>query len=260
MRRMGERHSDRLHFADDGRGDPIVLLHAFPLDGAMWDAERAALSRSHRVIVPDLRGFGKSADLAVQSTLDHHVADLARMLDDLKLERVTLGGLSMGGYIALAFARKFPARLSRLILADTRSVPDDPEGKKARDANIALVASEGVPPLVERLLPKLLSTNSGADVKDQVRAWAGRQTQAGVIAALAAMRDRPDARPSLPSILVPSLVLVGELDAISPVAEARAIAAALPKAELALIEGAGHLANLEQPARFLAAIQRFVGA
>ncbi|MET0594496.1 MAG: alpha/beta fold hydrolase [Polyangiaceae bacterium] len=257
---MSERHPEGLHFVEEGRGEPLVLLHAFPLDGEMWDAEKKELARSHRVIVPDLRGFGKSESLEPRRSLDDHADDVVRLLDRLKIERATLGGLSMGGYIALALARRYAARLSRLILADTRSLPDSADGKKGRNESIALVASEGVAPLVERLLPKLLSANATDPVKERVRALAGRQSQAGVIAALAAMRDRPDSGDVLPRIAIPTLVIVGEHDAISPLAEARAIASGIPKAQLAVIEGAGHLANLESSARFLAATRRFLDA
>jgi 3-oxoadipate enol-lactonase len=252
MRRMSESHSERLRFVEEGQGDPIVLLHAFPLDGAMWDAERKELARSHRVIVPDLRGFGRSELLQPRSSLDDHADDVIALL--------TVLGLSMGGYIALALAKRYAARLARLILADTRSLPDAPEAKKGRNDNIALVASDGVAPLLDRLLPKLLSANASAAVTDRVRALGNRQTQAGVIAALAAMRDRPDSGPVLSRIAVPTLVIVGELDVISPLAEARAIASAIPKAQLAVIEGAGHLANLESSARFLSTLRKFLDA
>jgi pimeloyl-ACP methyl ester carboxylesterase len=165
----------------------------------------------------------------------------------------------MGGYIAFAMARRHPRRVVRLILADTRAAPDSADGRRGRDENIALVARDGVAPLVERLLPKLLSANASPDVVSRVRALGGRQTAAGVMSALAAMRDRPDATPLLAHIVIPSLFVVGEVDAISPVAEARSMAAALPNSELAVIDGAGHLANLEAPGPFLAAMRRGLG-
>jgi pimeloyl-ACP methyl ester carboxylesterase len=245
-------------FVDEGRGDPIVLLHAFPLDGTMWDNERVELSRSRRVVVPDLRGFGRSGKLPPPGSLDEHADDVARIMDHLGIERAAVAGLSMGGYIAFALARRHPHRLVRLVLADTRSAVDSAEGRRGRDENIALVRSEGVPPLVERLLPKLLSPNASPEVVARVRALGGRQTPEGIGAALAAMRDRTDATPILAGIAIPSLVIVGEADAISPPAEAHAMAAAIPQAEVAVIAGAGHLANLEAPAAFMAAMLRFL--
>jgi pimeloyl-ACP methyl ester carboxylesterase len=255
---MSDTQRDLPTFLDEGQGDPIVFLHAFPLDGAMWTAERAELAKSRRVIVPDLRGFGRSGTLTAPGSLDEHAADVLRILDQLGIERATVAGLSMGGYIALALARRDPQRLARLILADTRSAPDNAEARRARDENIALVAREGVPALVERLLPKLLSSHASPDVVARVRALGGQQTKEGVTSALAAMRERPDSTPLLASIAVPALVVVGEADAISPPAEARAIADALPKGELAVIDGAGHLANLESPAAFMAALRKFL--
>ncbi|HMI82670.1 MAG TPA: alpha/beta fold hydrolase [Polyangiaceae bacterium] len=245
-------------FADEGRGDPIVFLHAFPLDATMWDAERAELSRDRRVIVPDLRGFGASATLSAPSVLDEHADDIARLLTGLGIERATVAGLSMGGYIALALARRHPQRLARLILADTKSAPDSPDGRRARDENIELVRSQGVPPLVERLLPKLLSAGASPEVVARVRALGGRQTREAIASALAAMRDRADSTPMLAAIDVPTLVIVGEADSISPPAEARAMASALPRGELTIIAGAGHLTNLESPSAFMTAIRKFL--
>jgi pimeloyl-ACP methyl ester carboxylesterase len=255
---MSDTLRSGLYFADEGRGDPVVLLHAFPLDGTMWDVQRAALAQNRRVIVPDFRGFGRSGNVAPPGSLDEHADDVARILDNLGIERAAVAGLSMGGYIAFAMARRHPNRLARLILADTRSAPDTDEGRRGRDENIALARGEGVPSLVERLLPKLLSPNASPEAVARVRALGGRQTEAGVTSALAAMRDRPDATPLLSGIAVPSLVIVGDADSISPPAEARAMAAALPNAELTVIEGAGHLANLEAPAAFTAAMRSFL--
>ena len=249
---------ERPYFRDEGRGDPVVLLHAFPLDGTMWDAERADLAKSRRVIVPDLRGFGRSGTLTPPRSLDAHADDVAHLLEDLGIARATVVGLSMGGYIAFALARRHPHRLARLILADTRSAPDSAEGRQSRDENIALVTREGVAPMVERLLPKLLSANATPELFAHVRALGGRQTAAGVTSALAAMRDRPDATPLLGQLAIPTLVIVGDADTISPLAEARTMAAALPAGELAVIAGAGHLSNLESPASFGAAMRTFL--
>jgi len=259
-RPMSETNRNRRYFVDDGRGDPVVLLHAFPLDGSMWDAERAELAKSHRVIIPDLSGFGRSGSASPPQSLDQHADDVVGILDSLGVERATVAGLSMGGYIAFALARRHPERLSRLILADTRAAPDSPEGRRGRDENIALVQRDGVAPLVERLLPKLLSPQAPPAVVERVRALGSRQSAVALTSALAAMRDRPDSTPLLAKIAVPTLVIVGEADAISPPAEARAIAAALPAGQLAVIDGAGHLANLESPAAFMTAMRRGLGS
>jgi pimeloyl-ACP methyl ester carboxylesterase len=255
---MSDAKENGPYFVDEGRGDPIVLLHAFPLDGAMWDAERVELSKSRRVVVPDLRGFGRSGTMSPPSSVDDHADDVVGILDKLGIERATVAGLSMGGYVAFALVRRHPQRLARLILADTRAAADSPEGRRARDENMALVARAGVAPLVELLLPKLLSANAPPRVVARVRALGGQQTAAGLMSALAAMRDRPDSTSLLAGIAVPSLVIVGEADSISPPAEARVIAAALPAGELSVIAGVGHLANLESPPQFMAAMRKFL--
>lgn len=245
-------------FIDEGRGEAVVFLHAFPLDGRMWQGQRSRISQRCRVIVPDLAGFGASEGVPLRPTLEAHVDDVAHLLDRLGIERATLVGLSMGGYIALAFAQRHPARLARLALADTKSTPDTAEGKAAREQNIALAAREGTGALVERLLPKLLSTRASTEVAAYVRSLGASQPTGSVQSALAAMRDRPDTSPLLPTLRVPAAVIVGEADSITPVSDARAMSSALPRAELTVIPDAGHLANLEAPGAFTAALERLL--
>jgi pimeloyl-ACP methyl ester carboxylesterase len=248
-----------LSFDDTGKGEPFVLLHAFPLDRRMWLAQKDELAQSARIIAPDLRGFGRSADLPVARSLEDHADDVAALLDKLRIERATIAGASMGGYVALAFARRHAHRIARLALADTRSLADSIEGRTARDQNIALVRTEGVPALVERMLPKLLGATASPDVVTRVRSLGNSQKPEGLTAALAAMRDRPDSTAVLSTLNVPSTVIVGEVDSISPPDEARAMAALLPRAEVEVIPGVGHLSNLEAPAAFTTALRRLLG-
>ena len=255
MRTDSEAH---LYYTDDGAGEPVLFLHAFPLDGRMWDVQKRELARRARVVVPDFAGFGRSMGLTARNSLDEHADDVAGLLDALAIERATLVGLSMGGYIALAFARRHPKRLSALALADTRAAPDTPEGKVGRNQNIALVEREGVTPLLERMLPKLLSNGASNDVRSLVRALGTSQSPDGVKAALAAMRDRADSTPVLAQLDLPAAVIVGEADAICPPDEAHAMKAALPRATLEIIPGAGHLASLEAPAAFTGAVRRLL--
>jgi pimeloyl-ACP methyl ester carboxylesterase len=251
------RMSQTLQFVDGGKGEPVVLLHGFPLDGRMWDPQVRELGRGARVIVPDLPGFGRSAALPAAS-LDQMADDVAALLDTLGVERATVVGLSMGGYIALAFARLHRGRLARLGLCDTRAAPDTLEGRTARNDSIALVDAEGVGALVERMLPKLLSPSASTEVREQVRAVGRSQSPAGVKAALAAMRDRADAREWLPAIDVPTMVVVGADDTLTPPSESESMFAKLPRAKLEQIPHAGHLANLEAPAAFTAALERLL--
>jgi pimeloyl-ACP methyl ester carboxylesterase len=255
---MSPSSTPGVSFTDDGRGEPVVLLHAFPLDGRMWQAQRNDLAKGHRVVVPDLAGFGASKDLTPRLSLDEHADDVAHVLDRLGLERAALVGLSMGGYIALAFAKRHPTRLARLALADTRATPDTPEGKTGRDQNISLVASEGTAALVDRMLPKLLSSDATPETVAFARSVGTSQPVASVQAALAAMRDRPDSTALLARLDVPTAIVVGEADSITPLAEAKAMAAAVRGARLDVLPRAGHLANLEAPGPFTAAIARLL--
>src|SRR5438477_2454746 len=182
----------------------------------MWAVQRRDLSRTHRVIAPDFAGFGDSATVSLRRSLDEHADDVARLLDALAIDRATIAGLSMGGYITFAFARRHPKRVARLVLADTKATPDTPEGRAARDQNIALVEKEGVTALVERLLPKLLSPRASSNAVGLVREIGRSQRPDAVTAALAAMRDRPDSTPLLPQFDVPTAVIVGEDDSITP--------------------------------------------
>lgn len=246
-----------LYFVEIGSGEPVVLLHGFPLDGRMWEMQAKELSRSARVIVPDLSGFGRSGAM-VAASLDEMADDVAALLDSLGARQATIIGLSMGGYVSMAFARRHLERVARLGLCDTRAVPDSAEGKKVRDTNIALVDAQGSGAVLERMLPMLLSPEASLEIREFVRAMGRSQVPSGVKAALAAMRDRPDARPWLATFDVPAMVVVGSEDRIAPPSEAEEMVAALPHAELALIPGAGHLANLEAPAAFTAHLARLL--
>ena len=252
--RIGDRE---LAYECYGNGKPLVLVHAFPFDGCMWRGTAQALGGSCRVIVPDMRGFGAS-DLGHG---DHSIADmaddLAVLLDSLSMVRATVGGLSMGGYIALAFAARHRPRLERLILADTRAAADSDQARAARADALALVDREGVAALVERQLAVLLSPAASEALREEVREL-GKQSTAGVCAGIRALRDRPDRRGELPAIGCPTLVIVGKEDKISPPVEMTAMARAIPRARLTEIAGAGHLSNLEKPADFVAAIADFI--
>jgi pimeloyl-ACP methyl ester carboxylesterase len=183
--------------------------------------------------------------------------DVAAMLDGLGIKRAAVGGLSMGGYVALAFAARHPARLERLILADTRAAPDSDAARAGRADALALVEKEGVPAFVERQLAALLSPAASEALREQVRIL-GKQSPAGVCAGLRALRDRPDRRAELPAIACPTLVMVGSEDKISPPAEMAGMASAISGARLVEVAGAGHLSNLENQTDFTAAIANFI--
>jgi pimeloyl-ACP methyl ester carboxylesterase len=231
---------------------PLVLLHAFPFDRRLW-ARVTPLVRGREVIAPDLRGFGGQPPAGAFSIADL-ADDVVALLDARGLDRAIVGGISMGGYVALAFAARHPTRLAGLLLADTKAGPDTPEARQARGEAIALVETSGVAALVDKQLPRLLAPGATPEVRAEARAIAVAQRPGTLTAALAALRDRPDRTLDLAAIAVPTLAIVGTEDSITPPAEARAMAAAIPGARLVEIAGAGHLAALEAPQAFAAAL------
>jgi pimeloyl-ACP methyl ester carboxylesterase len=240
-----------------GQGVPLVLLHAFPFDRRFFADAAARLAPRARTIIPDLRGFGAST-LGGAFTIADLADDVAHLLDHLGIERAFVGGLSMGGYVALAFAARYGARLRGLVLCDTKAGPDTPEARAARGEAIELVSTQGVAAYVEKQLPRLLAPSASPELRAQVRELAA-QTPEAVIAGLEALRDRPDRRHELDSIRCPTLVVVGTEDGLTPPSEAGAMATAIPKAVLVELPDAGHLTNLEAPKSFAQAIAGFVG-
>ncbi len=247
-------------YDEAGSGPPLLLLHAFPLDRGVWQPQLDALKDVARVIAPDLPGFGESpaAPFSVEGVADV----VAEFLAALAVPKAVVCGLSMGGYIALALARKHPQRLAGLILADTRAGVDDSTAKANRDKSIALVNEKGSAALFETMLPKLLSDAARAEQPELVtrlKEIAAKQAPASVTAALAALRDRPDANPGLKAIAVPTLVIVGEHDGVTPPLAAANLSAQIRGSKLVHIPGAGHLSNVEQPEAFNAAVRTFLG-
>jgi 3-oxoadipate enol-lactonase len=247
-----------LAYDDVGQGRPVVLLHAFPLSRAMWRPQREELAKHCRLITPDLPGFGDSPPAAAP-TVEAMADAVTELLTQLKLtEPVVLGGLSMGGYVSFAFVRKYPTRLAGLILADTKAEPDDDTAKANRDKLIGFASTNPPSAVVEQMLPKLVAPGASPEVVAEVKRIGAAQRPAGIVAALQALRNRPDSAPTLGQVRVPTLILVGKEDTLTPPAQAEKMAQGIPTAKLVAIEGAGHLANLEAPAAFNAAVAEFV--
>jgi len=253
-----------LNVIEDGRGPVLLLVHGFPLDHTMWRAQLRHFSRTHRVIVPDLRGFGQSGVTPGTVTMQRYADDLARLLDALRIsEPVCVCGLSMGGYVAFQFFQHHRRRIGSLILCDCRAVADDEAGKKNRENVATRVLKEGPDFLATALAEKLFAKRR-LEAKDPIVAETQtlirRTHPEGIAAASRGMAARPDVTGLLSSIDVPTLVVVGEEDAISPAKEMRAMADAIPGARFAEIKGAGHMSPLEDPAAVNAEIESFLGA
>jgi pimeloyl-ACP methyl ester carboxylesterase len=237
--------------ATSGAGTPVVLLHAFPLDGRMWAPQVEALAGTYQVIVPDLRGFGAAADQAVEEAgMDLLADDVARLLDDRGLDRVVLGGLSLGGYVALAFIGRHADRVTGLLLLDTKATAD---GDQARDARLEMaerVLAEGTGFVPEVMLPRLLGETSRQhrpEVVERVAELIREQDPRSIAGAQRGMAARADTSDVLASIAVPTLVVTGEEDTVTGPEVGRELAAGIPGARFLLVEEAGHLVNLEQP-------------
>jgi pimeloyl-ACP methyl ester carboxylesterase len=249
---------------ESGRGDAVVLLHAFPLNATMWLPQREALSPTHRALTPDLRGFGGTQLGSDEPNLDEVADDIAAMLDAKKVDRAVIGGLSMGGYVAMAFWRRHRARVRALVLADTKMTADNEEGAANRERIAREVVEAGSSKqLVEELLPKLLGETSLARralVLGRVKALVENAPPYAVAWAQRAMAARPDSTADLGGVDVPTLVVVGEEDTLSPVADAEAMASTIPGAKLVTIPKAGHLTAVETPDEFNAAVTEFLAS
>jgi pimeloyl-ACP methyl ester carboxylesterase len=253
-------------YVDRGVGMPVLLVHGFPLDHTMWDAQIEALSQRCRVIAPDLRGFGRTP----LGTIDpdrgipmHQFADdLAELLTALAInEPVVLCGLSMGGYIAWQFVRRHADQLRALVVCDTRAAADTDEARAARMKMIEHIHEWGAARVADMMGPRLFAPRSFETmpiVVQALRRVVERTAPASIAAAQRGMAARPDMTGFLPQIKVPTLVLCGDQDAICPPSEMASIAAAIPGAELVIVPDSGHMTTLEQPAIVNDALVRFL--
>jgi pimeloyl-ACP methyl ester carboxylesterase len=247
---------------DLGTRQPLLFIHGYPLNRTLWDPQVNELADVARVLAPDLRGHGGSDALPGPYSMELLADDCRAFLDAMRVTPpVVLCGLSMGGYVAFAFFRKYPERVAGLILAATRASADTPEGKANRDQAIALAKEKGVAAIAESLLPKMLSPKTYStrpELVARVKAMMESAPLAGVLGDLAGLRDRPDSTPTLTRIDRPTLILHGADDQIIPVSQAEAMHAAIKGSRLQIIPDAGHLLNLEQPGGFNAAVREFI--
>lgn len=245
-------------------GDVLVLVHGHPFDRSMWRPQIETFAGpARRVVAPDLRGYGGSTVIPGTTTLTTFAWDIAALLDRLGVGRVVLGGLSMGGQIVLEFYRLFPQRVRALVLADTFAAAETESGKVARNAMADRLSREGMGPYADEVLDKMVAPHTIEAlpaVTGYVREMMRGAPPEGAAAALRGRAERPDYVGMLGRVEVPALVVVGSEDAYTPVADARVMSEGIPDATLAVIEGAGHLPNLERRAEFDAALGAFLGS
>ncbi len=241
----------------------LILIHGFPLAAAMWEAQSTALPTGWRLIAPDLRGFGGStlADGDDPPSIDDYARDVIDLMHLLTIGSAVVGGLSMGGYVTLALLRLAPALARGAILANTRTTADTIEGRANRRAMLALIDREGPSGVARDMIPKLVGKTSREmqpDLEPFVRRLIKQQSADAIRGAVRRMMDRPDSTTTLERLTVPTLIIAGEEDDLTPVADAERMHVANPDTELVVIAGSGHLSNLEHPQVFNGAMHNFL--
>jgi pimeloyl-ACP methyl ester carboxylesterase len=245
-----------LGFDDAGPagGPPLVLVHGHPFDRSMWAPQRDHFaSAGYRVVVPDLRGYGESTVVPGITPLEAFARDIAALLDRLGVGRFVVGGLSMGGQIVMEIHRLFPERVRGLLLADTTAEAETPEGKRFRNSMADRLLREGLAPYAHEVLPKMIAPATIArrpDVAEHVLGMMLGTSPEGAAAALRGRAERPDYRATLAGATVPTLVVVGDGDEYTPLADARLIHDTVPGSTLAVVPDAAHMPNLEWPTAF----------
>jgi 3-oxoadipate enol-lactonase len=232
----------QLAYERRGRGAPLVLLHGFPLDHHLWDEVAPLLEDTFDIILPDLRGFGNSTMLDVPQGIDDYATDIASLLGHLNIQKAAIVGHSMGGYVALAFARLYPERVSGLGLVSSQVLADPPERREGRYKSAADVAANGIGSVVEAMTPKFTTDEK---LQAYARASMERQRPSAYINALKAMAERVDSTALLSSFHFPVVVIHGDSDSLIPIDRAREVKAALPQAHLVELAGAGHMPMME---------------
>ncbi len=249
-------------YIERGSGIPCVLIHGYPLNRMIWRAQWEGLADVARVIALDLRGFGESDAVNAAAEISTFADDVRAFLVARGVRgRLVLGGLSMGGYVALAYLRQYPDQVAGLILANTKATADTLESKANRAKSIALAQASGADAIVKEMLPKLLAPQTYASnpaLVARARRIMRRATVPGIVAALGAMRERPDSIPTLLKFERPTLIIAGAADQLMSAADAEKMKRAARDSALVTIPHAGHLTPMEQPEAFNRAVARFL--
>lgn len=232
----------QLAYEQHGKGKPLVLLHGYPLDHHIWDDVIPLLSEKFDLIVPDLRGFGESATVDSPYTIDDFASDIAGLLDHLGISKTAIAGHSMGGYVALAFARRHSGRATGLGLVASQVLADSPDRKEGRYKSAVEVAEKGIGGVVETMAPKF---TPDLRLQAYARQTMERQKPIAYIGALKAMAERPDSTPLLSGMKYPVVVVHGDADVLIPIDRALEVKAAIPHAHLIELSGVGHMPMME---------------
>jgi pimeloyl-ACP methyl ester carboxylesterase len=246
-----------------GEGPPLILLHAFPANHEMWLPVAQGLATRYRCILPDLRGHGNSEPGSGAATMQKYADDLERLCRELNVERAVFAGISIGGYILFEFWRQRRERFAGIVLADTRAGEDSEGARNGRMQSIEDVQKRGPDPFLDTMAGKLLGTTTRRNRPDRVaaaRAMMAKMTIAGISAVQRGMAQRPDSTATIKTINVPTLILVGDEDVVTPVSEAELMRSHIPGAQLQVIPHAGHFAIFEQPELATGILRQFLGS
>lgn len=249
------------NYDEVGSGQPIILLHGFPFNRSMWREQIDFLStRGYRCVAPDLRGLGENKSTSEITTMEDMARDVAALLDELKIDRATICGLSMGCYVAFEFAHLFPSRVQALLLAGARAEGPDKAEKKSRDQQAKQVIEKGFAPSVESILQSLLSPltlREKPEVVARVRQMVSKTDPLGAAAAQRGMARRRDYCGDLKEISVPTLIVAGRDDGVRKAIDAETIHRGIENSRLEIIRDAGHLMNMERPEEFNRVMSQF---
>ena len=249
-------------YTERGAGCPVLFIHGHPFDKSMWEPQvRALAGRGYRTLVPDLRGYGRTTVVPGVTSMDSFARDLAALLDHVKIDVVNVVGLSMGGQIALEMYRLFPDRVDSLTLAATNPMPETEQGKLSRKRMAARLREEGMRGYADEMLVGMMTADNVRDlpaVADHVRAMMYAAPPEGAAAAQLGRAERPDHTVLLPRISAPTLLVVGQHDGFTPPEGAELMHVQVPDSAVEIVEGAGHLPNLERPDRFNEVLRRFL--
>lgn len=240
---------------DVGKGEPLVLIHAFPTDERLWEAQRNGLKNKFRVITLDLRGFGQAGKVNGQAvTMEDYAKDVKQWLDNLKIQKAIIGGESMGGYVALAFFEKYPERVSGLVLSDTQSIADNEETKAKREASAVDVLQHGTTQFITNFLPKALSAQAGDETRHYLQQILDSQSATAIASALRGMALRADRSSLLANTQLPVLIITGDQDKLISPEQSENMHKLARNSKLVTIVNAGHLSSLEQPEQWNRAV------
>lgn len=253
----------RLDYRDQGSGIPVIFIHAFPLNQTMWDDQCVALQNHCRTITLDLRGFGSSDVPRGPYSMDQMAADVRELTTALGIDRAVLVGLSMGGYVSLAFYRNYPDAVYGLVLADTRATADTQDARERRLESAKRAERDGAHAIADDMIPLLLGGTTlerRPEVIERVRRMIEANSPRGIAGAQRGMAERRDSAYLLPAMHLPVLVIAGVEDRLTPIAEAEGLQRRIRGSGLRVIGAAGHLSNMENPEAFNTELSEFIRA